>query len=203
MVTYYCLGSNTMTVINVPARHIYEGAARCPYCLAPCPNSLAPCPIYIAPARILKKKLHIKKNYNCCFCVFRQPMNCKLLADLCPCFHRSLKKLCPDLVSFACWIVPEFWSFTCKSDLVIRALNCVWFFVRLRTKLCPNFGRSRARLCPISFAPCPFPNRAGTHGNLKLSICLHKIVQLNMKLQLVAVIQKVNNRGNNCGLNLQ
>ena len=29
------------------------------------------------------------------------------------------------------------------------------------TKLCPNFG-SRARLCPISFAPCPFPNLAGT-----------------------------------------
>ena len=33
---------------------------------------------------------------------------------------------------------------------------------RLRTKLCPNFARSRARLCPISFAPCPFPNLAGT-----------------------------------------
>ena len=33
---------------------------------------------------------------------------------------------------------------------------------RLCTKLCPNFGRSRARLCPISFAPCPFPNLAGT-----------------------------------------
>ena len=37
---------------------------------------------------------------------------------------------------------------------------------RSRTKLCPNFGRCdvtlRARLCPISFAPCPFPNRAGT-----------------------------------------
>ena len=33
---------------------------------------------------------------------------------------------------------------------------------RLRTKLCPNFGRSRARLCPLSFAPCPLPNLAGT-----------------------------------------
>ena len=28
--------------------------------------------------------------------------------------------------------------------------------------LVPNFGRSRARLCPFSFAPCPFPNLAGT-----------------------------------------
>ena len=33
---------------------------------------------------------------------------------------------------------------------------------RLHTELCPNCGRSRARLCPISFAPCPFPNLAGT-----------------------------------------
>ena len=33
---------------------------------------------------------------------------------------------------------------------------------RLRTKLCPNFGRSRVRLCLIYFATCPFPNLAGT-----------------------------------------
>ena len=77
-------------------------------------------------------------------------------------------KLCPDLVSFVCWIVTEFWSFTRKSapHLVIRALNYARFCVvcalncpilcRLRTKLCPNFGRSHAKLCPIYFAPCPF-----------------------------------------------
>ena len=53
--------------------------------------------------------------YDFCFCVFRQPMNCKLLADLCPCFHQLPTKLCPDLVSFACWIVPKFWAFACKS----------------------------------------------------------------------------------------
>ena len=82
----------------IPARQISEGAA-------PCPN--------------LKKK----KNYliffffftkcNCCFCVFRQGCKnaCKMLADLCPCFHRSPTKLCPDLVSFMCWIATEFWSF--------------------------------------------------------------------------------------------
>ena len=37
-----------------------------------------------------------------------------------------------DLVSFACWIVTEFWSFTRKSvphHLVIRALNCTRFCV--------------------------------------------------------------------------
>ena len=33
---------------------------------------------------------------------------------------------------------------------------------RLRTKLCPNIGCSRTKLCPISFAPCLFPNLAGT-----------------------------------------
>ena len=35
-------------------------------------------------------------------------------------------------------------------------------FCHLRTKLCPNFGRLRARPCPISFASCPSPNLAGT-----------------------------------------
>ena len=45
-------------------------------------------------------------------------MNCKLLADLCPCFHQSPTKLCPDLVSFVCWIVPGFWPFTHKGVLV-------------------------------------------------------------------------------------
>ena len=39
-VQYYGLVSH-----GVPARHISEGAAPCPYC----PNSLASCPIYIAP----------------------------------------------------------------------------------------------------------------------------------------------------------
>ena len=62
------------------------------------------------PAR-LKNKTIFLFTYNCCFCVFKQPMNCKLLADLCPCFHRSPTKLCRDLVVFSCGIVPEIWSF--------------------------------------------------------------------------------------------
>ena len=87
------------------------------------------------------------------FCVFRQPLNCKLLADLCPCFHQSPTKLCPYLISFACCIVPEFG----RSPSKLYPIFC-----RLHTKLCPNFGRSRARLCLIYFAPCLFPNLAGT-----------------------------------------
>ena len=34
---------------------------------------------------------------------------CKMLADLCPCFHQSPTKLCPYLVSFMFWIVTKFW----------------------------------------------------------------------------------------------
>ena len=78
-----------------------------------------------------------------------------MLADLCPCFHQSPTKLCPDLVLFTCWIVTKFWSFTRKSvpDTVIRALNCARFCV-----VCAlNCARILVvRLCPISFAPCPF-----------------------------------------------
>ena len=66
----------------------------------------------------------------------------------------SPTKLCPDLVSFACWIVPEFWAFARKSGHSLSKLCPI--FCRLRTKLCPNFGRLRAKLCPLSFAPCPF-----------------------------------------------
>ena len=63
----------------------------------------------------------------------------------------------------------------CAQILGVCAQNCARrrlgrsrsklfpIFCHLRTKLCPNFGRrSRARLRPISFAPCPFPNLAGT-----------------------------------------
>ena len=83
---------------------------------------------------------------------------CKMLADLCPWFHQSLTKfklyLCPDLVSFASWIVTKFWSFTGKRLGHSHSKLCP-ILCRLRPKLCPNFGRSRARLCPISFAPWP------------------------------------------------
>ena len=53
------------SIYSVPARHIYEGAAPCPYCIAPCPNSLTPCPnslmpcpIYIAPCPNNKIIIH-------------------------------------------------------------------------------------------------------------------------------------------------
>ena len=55
-------------------------------------------------------------KHNCCFCVFSRCKNaCKMLADLCPCFHRLPTKLCPDLASFACWIS------ICDQILVVHA----------------------------------------------------------------------------------
>ena len=85
-------------------------------------------------------------------------------ADLCPCFHRSPTKMCPGPVSSAWWIVPELWALARKSvpQLGRSCSNLCQIFCSLRTKLFPNSGRSRARLSPISFAPCPLPNLAGT-----------------------------------------
>ena len=80
--------------ISVPARPIYEGAAPCPYWLAPCP-------IYTRPARMKKKKINKKKKKNLflqnviavfVFSDSRCKNACKMLADLCPCFHQSPTK---------------------------------------------------------------------------------------------------------------
>ena len=65
---------------------------------------------------------------------------CKMLADLCPCFHQSSTR-------------PNFGRSRVKVCLIL---------CRLRTKLCPDFRCSRPILCPILLAPCPFPNLAGT-----------------------------------------
>ena len=73
----------------------------------------------------------------------------------------------------------------CDRILVIRALNCARL-CRSHTKLCPNFGCSRARLCPISFAPCPFPNLAGTLGEFWLvgttSVVIHDLLGQDIKI---------------------
>ena len=83
--------------------------------LRPALNILRPVRIPLRPARIVirfAKKIIKICTYNRYFCVFRQLMNCRNdCTDLCPCFLRSPTELCTDLVSFAFWIVPEFWSF--------------------------------------------------------------------------------------------
>ena len=55
----------------------------------------------------LKNNFIIKKKNVIAVFVFSD-RGVKMLADLCPCFHRSLTKLCPDLDSFMCWIATEF-----------------------------------------------------------------------------------------------
>ena len=118
-----------------------------------------------------------KKKIKLLLCFQTADVKMLVLADLCPCFHQSPTKLCPDLVSFACWIVTEFWSFMRKSvpHLVIRTLNCARF-CGVCALNCARILVSclRARLCPIYVAPCPFPNLAGTlsllHGTIWLCL---------------------------------
>ena len=118
--------------------------------LRPARTGLRPALFTRALPEFNQKKKIIYKKKNCfiftkcnCFFVFsdsRCKNACKMLADLCPCFHQS-----PTRPNFG------------RSRVKVCPILC-----RFRTKLCPNFGCSRARLCPISFAPCPFPNLAGT-----------------------------------------
>ena len=83
---------------------------------------------------------------------------CKMLADLCPCFHQSPTKLCPGLVSFACCIVTKIWSFTSKSVpyLVIRALN--------RARFCVVCALNCARILVVRALDC----RAGANSGPEL-----------------------------------
>ena len=129
-----------LAIFSVPARHISESAAPCPYCLAPRPNSLVPCPSYLAPCPNSLAPCSIYSalpEYNF-FCTY----------NFCFCFQTA------DELYNASRFVPVFSSIGHK--IVPRSR-----FVR-SAGLCPNIGRSRARFCPISFAPCPFPNPAGT-----------------------------------------
>ena len=97
-IAYRVISRQKILEFSVPARPIYEGAA-------PCPHWLAPCPIYTRHAQIQKIKINLKKlilkkkliyflflqNVLAVF-VFsdsRRKNACKMLADLCPCFHQS------------------------------------------------------------------------------------------------------------------
>ena len=94
----------TAHIFSVPAKPISEGATPCPYWLAPCPIYTAPCPN--KEIKLIKKK---KKNVIavCVFSDSRCKNACKMLADLCPCFHQSPtspnfgRSCVKDLVSFA------------------------------------------------------------------------------------------------------
>ena len=83
---------------SVPARPISEGAAPCPYCIAPCPIYPAPC-TNKNKQKLLQTKFFlfffILQNVIAVF-VFsdsRCKNACKMLADLCACFHQLPAKL--------------------------------------------------------------------------------------------------------------
>ena len=119
-------------------------------------------PDYTTPCPNLKKKKkkHLFKFFiftkcNCCF-FFSDRGEKMLVKCLQICTHVFIDRPqnCAQASFRSCaGLRPNFghshsklWPIMCRS----------------RTKLCQNFGCSRARLCPISFEPCPFPNLAGT-----------------------------------------
>ena len=92
----------TLHTSSAPAKHISEGAAPCPY------SALLPCALPELPCVL--PDLHSALT------------NCTMLADLCPCFYRSPKKLRSDLVLFAL-------ALNCALILVVRTLDCAQFLL--------------------------------------------------------------------------
>ena len=78
----------------------------------------------------------------------------------------------------------EFWSFT-------------WWFGHSHSKLCPILCRLHARLCPISFAPCPFPNQAETLGQCTHRVCRRPYLaplQQSIALRAAHLLRQVGER---------
>ena len=99
-----CATQRLQSDSSVPARHISEGAAPCPCCLAPCPNSLVP-----------RAGLHSHLPvFN--FFFFKQIIAVFVFSDsrwTVSAYHLLPTKLCADLISFACYSVKvcPTWSF--------------------------------------------------------------------------------------------
>ena len=99
------------------------------------PRALRPARTVLSPARFTQRparmKFYLFSFFVCVIAVLCfQTADVKMLVKFLKiCAHVFIDR--PDLVSFACWIVTEFWSFTCKSvpHLIIRALNCARFCV--------------------------------------------------------------------------
>ena len=158
---------------SVPARPISEGAAPCPYWLAPCPN-------YKRPVRILKKKKksHLQ-NVILLLCFRTADVKMLVLADLCPCFHRSHFKLCPILCRLRTKLCPNFGrpraklcpiSFApCPFPNLAGTLDYYVYII-----LCPSTnGRTCRPYCPrwrvlsaVAVHSCPGCPAVTQHGGL-------------------------------------
>ena len=103
---------------SVPARHISEDAAPCPYRIVPRPNSLVHCLIYITPCPMQKNFL----TYNLCFCVFRQ-----LMYNACCIFVPMFSSIGHKIVPRSCFVR----VLDCARILVVHALNCARFCCHL------------------------------------------------------------------------
>ena len=115
-------------------------------------RALRPAHTGLRPARFtralpeFKKKKKLTKIINCFF-IFQNVIAVFVFSDV------------KMLVKYLQICAHVFINRPQDQILVVHAQKILF---RLCTKLCPNFDHSRARLCPISFAPCPFPNLAGT-----------------------------------------
>ena len=112
--------ADSRDVASVPARHIYEGAAPCPYCLAPCP-------IIQRPARIRKKKKIINCFFN--FFIFLQNVIAVFVFS-----NSRCKNACNCLQ-------------ICTHVFINCPQNCAKTSFHSRAGLWPNFGRSCVKVC--------------------------------------------------------
>ena len=109
---------------SVPAKHISEGAVPLLSCVLPelpyaLPDLHSVLPDLFKKIKNSKNKKNCTLNGNCCFCVFRQLMNCKF-------FHICM------FSSITHKIVPRsrfVRVLDCARILVVRALNCAQFCV--------------------------------------------------------------------------
>ena len=125
---------------------------------------LRPALTVLCPARIEKKLID--------FCLFFQTADELTVQCLQNAFVPMFSSIVHKIVPRSCFVrvldCARILGVRKKSvpDLVVHALNCARFFA-----LCPNFGRSRARLCSIYFAPRPFLNLAGTARSTSIATC--------------------------------
>ena len=106
-------------------------------------RALRPARTVLRPARLysaLPDIFFFFTKCNCCFCVFRQrcKIACKMLADLCPCFHRSPRPRfvhvlhCDQILvihTLNCARLCVVCALNCARILFVRALDCAQFLL--------------------------------------------------------------------------
>ena len=99
-----------------------------------------------------------------------------LLCTSIPITHRSVFQL-----GIFLWALrPARIGLRCKNACACRFVPMFSSIAKLHSILC----RLRTKLCPISFAPCPFPNLAGTldHSSMCVeTVCIPFFLLIDLK----------------------